>query len=89
LHKKKKEKVLVEAIWIYQNYKGFGMPEADQNFKTKFGFFFSHKPKPPPKLASPIGNKNTQKIASWYMTTYIQQERKKENKCLVGCKHQH
>jgi hypothetical protein len=51
--------------------KSFGTPEADQNFKTKFVFFFNHKSKPLPKLALPIKNKNTQKIASWYMT-YIQ-----------------
>jgi hypothetical protein len=63
-HCTKRKNVLAEAFWMYQTYKSFGMPmpEADQNFKTKFGFFFSHKPKPPPKLASAIGNKNTQKI---------------------------
>jgi hypothetical protein len=71
--KRKRKKVLVEAIWIDQNNKSVGTSEADQNFKTKFGFFISHKPKSPPKSALPIGNKNTQKIASWY-TTYIQRE---------------
>jgi hypothetical protein len=77
--KRKKENFLVEAFWIYQNYKSFGTPEANQNFQTKFVFFFSHKQKLPPKLASPIGNKNTQRITSWYMTS-IQQERKKTKK---------
>ncbi len=72
-------KKLVEALWIYQNYKSFGTPGADQNFKTKFGFFFSHKPKYPPKLASPIRNKNSQKIASWY-NSYIWREQKNMKK---------
>jgi hypothetical protein len=54
----RKKKGLVEAFWIYQNNKSFGMPEANQNFKTKFGFYFSHKPKPLPKVALPI-EKNT------------------------------
>ncbi len=88
VHSEKKQ-VLVEAFWIYHNCKSCGTPGANQNFKITFWFLFSHEPEHQWNLAPPIGNKNSQKIASWHMT-YIQWDRKNtKRKGLEGCKNRH
>jgi hypothetical protein len=56
--------------------KCFGTPRANQNSSTNF-FFLSHELKHQQKLALPIGDKNSQKIAYWYKT-YLRQKKKRE-----------
>jgi hypothetical protein len=53
-HREKKQ-VLVEAVWIYQNYKSFGTPGAKQNFKIKSGIPFGRIP---PKAQEPLFTTN-------------------------------
>ena len=63
----------------------YGVPEQ-QGDRT--GFFLSHELKHRRLFASPIGDKNSQNIASGYKI-YIRRNKKKSKKVLLGCKHRH
>ena len=72
-------KVLVNLFGFTKTCFVLVLQGASQNFSTETCFFFNHEPKPLPKLASPIGDENSQNVAYWYKT-YIRRNQKKGKK---------
>ncbi len=78
-------KVFVEDFWIYKNVQYFGKSGASP---TKL-LFCQSRAKRSKKIASPIGDKNSQKIAYWYKTYIPWSWKKHTKKVLVDWKHLH
>ncbi len=85
---KEKKQVLVEAFWVYQNYKSFGTPEADQTFKPNL-FFLQSQTKTSAKTCIANWKQKYPKDCFLVHNLHTTRKEKNEKKCLVSCKEQH